>query len=332
MSRAAFVAVVLLALAGVPAAAAEKPAVVIVPTRAIGNVFGGQEVEYRLRVDVKNAWKGRLIWRLSAGQRSVAAGEVEVDSTPEKPAVVPIALPVPPIRDDGAAISLKLTATLVVARAGKPDATWEKDVWVFPKNPFADRTEWLKSLKLTVFDPPGATVKALNALSVPFEEQANAAGLADLTGGVLVIGEGVSLKEYPGMAMPLVKVASRGVTVLILAPANGELAVPGVGETDRPTDLTFRDDPVRSLDKRLDPSPLSVARLTVRKSEDGGVVGVVPGKAGDWPWVEAKLAGSGRWMYCGYAIIEKWDESPTGRFLFSRTLEHLTKGRSNADE
>ena len=71
-------------------------------------------------------------------------------------------------------------------------------------------------------------------------------------GGVIVV-EGVSFKDEKGLGETLVKLASGGLSVLILAPSAGEVAIPGIGgPAGGLEELTFRRDIVRTLDKRLD--------------------------------------------------------------------------------
>jgi hypothetical protein len=55
--------------------------------------------------------------------------------------------------------------------SNKPLATHEQKVWVFPEDPFADKAEWLKGLKLHLYEPPGATNKLLTAAKRPFERK-----------------------------------------------------------------------------------------------------------------------------------------------------------------
>jgi hypothetical protein len=288
-------------------------------------VFGGQVTEFRFRVDGRKPAKGRVTWRLAAGTATVAAGEAATDAAGS----VRIRLPVPPVKD-GVVLRTRLTVAVVEGDQAKPAATREQDVWVFPKDPFAGRSEWLKMLRIGLYDPPGATAKILTAANVPFDELRTVDAVADRKTGVVVVGEGVSFQEERGLAATLDRLAAAGVAVLCLAPAAGELVVPGLdGPGSGQRDLTFRRDFVRELDKRLDPAGWrpdgkTVASTVVVKAGAGGAVGeVVPG--GGWPWVEARYEpGKGRWVVCGLAVVAGWDAGPTPRFLFARLLEHLT--------
>lgn len=310
-----------------------KPDVVLTPVRAPGNVFGGREAEVRFRVEARRAVRGRVAWRLAAGTATVAVGEGELAAAPGAPGVVTLKLPVPPVRD-GVVLPTRLTVSAVEAGKAGPVAAHGQDIWVFPADPFAGRSAWLKKLKLSLYDPPGATAKVLTAAGVPFEPLRDVDAAAGLRGGVLVVGEGVSFREERGLAETLDRLAAAGVVVLCLAPADGELVIPGLGGPGGgQQDLTFRRDIVRALDRRLDPGGWGadgkiVASTVAVKPGDGGVVGAVAPDGG-WPWVEARYGpGAGRWAVCGYAVIARWDDSPTPRFLFVRVLDYLTDPKS----
>lgn len=333
-SRRVPLTVLAIAFAAVFVAAADdeakpKPEAAIVPVRAPGNVFGGKEAEYKFTVEAKRAVKGRATWRLAAGTATVTAGEMNFAAAPDSPATIAIKLAVPPLKD-GVVLATKLTISAIEAGQNKPIATHEQDVWAFPEDPFADKAEWLKGLKLKLYDPVGATSKLLAAAKVPFEELRDVDAVAGSKEGVVIVGEGVSFKEERGLAAALDKLAAGGRVVLCLAPADGELVVPGLGgPADQQQELSFRRDIVRQLDKRFDPDGWAVDAKTVAstiavKSSDGSAVGEVA-PAGGWPWAEARYAHGGRWAVCGLAVVPRWEASPTPRFLLVRMLEHLTE-------
>ncbi len=255
---------------------------------------------------------------------------------PDKPAVVTLVVPVPPV-EDGVALKARLAAAFVEAGAGTPAASFAADVWVLPADPFVDRGAWLRGLKITLYDPAKATGKALAALNVPFDEVANPAALADLTGGVLVVGEGVSFKEERGLAEALAKLAAGGVAVVCLAPTDGERVVPGLGgPAAGVAELTLGRDPARRLDERFagdgwpaDPKPPT--GLTVTAS-DGAVAAEAGPHPGGWPWAEARFAGTGRWVVCGLPLLATWDDGPASRFLFLRLLETVTEAPTDKEK
>lgn len=308
----------------------DAPAVAVVPTACPGNVFGDEVHEFKFRIDAQRASAGRVVWRVAAGTATVKAGEVAYTAAAGAPAAVTIAVAVPPVKD-GVVLHTRLTLSVVEDKQAEPAAAFAQDLWVFPKDPFAGRTEWLKKLKITLYDPKGDTAKVFAAAKVPFEEARDVDAVAALKEGVLVVGEGLSFKDERGLSAALPKLAAAGLTVLILAPAGGEVVIPGVGGPAAEFgELSFRREIVRKLDKRLDPDGWppdgkAVASSVVVKMGDDATAGVVEAGPGGWPWVEARArAGGGRWALCGLGVIAKWEAGPTPRFLFARMLEHLT--------
>jgi hypothetical protein len=312
----------------------EKKEFTITPTRTHGNVFGGEEIEFKFRLDAAKAVKGRLAWRLALGTATIKSGEAALVAEPSAPADVVIKLPPPEIKD-GAVLNTKLTLSAFDDAQAQPIVTFEQDLWVFPKDPFADRGEWLKKLQINLYDPKGDTAKVLTAMKVPFEELRSVDSLADLKEGLVLIGEGVSFKDEKGLAVELQKRAAAGLLVLVLAPAGGAVFVPGIGNPGGVDNLSFRRDIIRKLDKRLDPddwppdgkaiASTVAIKIGDRGEVDDGVVGEVAIGADGWPWIEARYGtGRGRWTFCGLAVIAKWEAGPTPRFLFLRMLEYLT--------
>jgi len=315
---------------GVGAKGDEKPDVTIVSAGAPGNVFGDAASAFPLRVEALNGIKGRLIWRLAAGTATIKAGEAAIEAGPNAPGEITIKIAIPPIKD-GAVLAAKLTISVFEAGKAKPTATHEREVWIFPQSTFADRTEWLKKLKIALYDPKGPTAKLFAAEKIPFEEIRDADAVEALKDGVLIVGEGLALDDEKGLVAAIKKAAASGTTVLCLAPISGELAIPGIGSADGLEELTFRKGIVRKLDKRLDPDgwlpdgKAIASTLSLRKGDDSAVGEIKLGPGG-WPWAEAQSAsGKGRWAFCGLAIVAKWEAGPTPRFLFVKMLEYLTE-------
>jgi hypothetical protein len=308
----------------------KKSAVTITPTRAWGNVFGDQEIEFKFRVDAANAVKGKVVWRLAAGTATIKGGEADLAANPNGPADIAIKLPVPPVKD-GIIFHTRLTLSALESGEKKPAASFEKDLWIFPKDPFVDRSEWLKKLKITLYDPKGDTAKVFSAAKIPYEESRDVDSVAALKEGVLIVGEGVNFKDERSLAATLHKLASNGLTVLCLAPFAGEVMIPGLGGGDGSEEISFRREIVRKLDKRLDPDGWlpdgkALASSVVVKMGEEGVAGEVVQGSGGWPWIEARFGtGKGRWAVCGLAVVSKWEAGPTPRFLLARVLEYLTQ-------
>ncbi|MCE9532497.1 MAG: hypothetical protein K8T89_15455 [Planctomycetes bacterium] len=294
------------------------------------NVFGGQEIEFRFRLESARALKGRISWRYSIGTATVGAREVETAAGPDVSPTFSIKLAIPPVKD-GVILQSRLTLTVFEVGQKAPAATFDRDVWIFPRDPFVDRADWLKQLKITLYDPARTTSKLLTAAKIPFEEIGNSAQLPDHKEGLLLIGEGIAFKEERDLTDALAKLVGNGVVVFCLAPATGQTTIPGLGgAANASTDLTFCRDIMKRLDKRLDaenwlPDGKVITSSAVMKMvEDAAVVEFSPSAVG-WTWIEGRsVKGKGRIGICGHAIMAKWETSPTPRYLFARLLEHLS--------
>ena len=188
----------------------------------------------------------------------------------------------------------------------------------------------MKELKLTVFDPPGETVVIFKDHEIPHERIRSRDSLDDVTGGIVVVGEGVSLKKHDGLMDDLRTLAVRGVPVLCLASGDGELAFPG----DKPAATAIqlrRADVIRELDKRLDsawwPKGFSQLRGLQIKGDADAVWAGVSDDTKAWPWCEWQFESAAdrptRLIWCGFGIIKSWNDGPTPRFLFAKILERL---------
>ena len=169
------------------------------PRQSWTNAFADKDLELRFTVKPATEWKGRAVWSLAAdNDRTLTKGEADVTATADKPAEVVVKLRTPEVKP-GVVLKTRLHVFLLAGGDTKPVATHERTLWVFPDDPFVNRRVWLKALKITLFDPEKTTAEALKKLEVPFEESNNVAALAELKEGLLLIGEGVSFKDYPDL-------------------------------------------------------------------------------------------------------------------------------------
>ncbi len=289
-------------------------------------VFADSETRWTYRFEAERPFRDRVAWRLTASQRTLASGELQARGEDDKPGEVTVPLRWPKVKEGTA-----LAAQLIVSAGG---AKHEQTVWVFPRDPFADRSEWLKSLKLSVFDPPGDTLTVLKDNEVPHEPLRSREDLDDVKEGIVIVGEGVSLKKHDGLIDDLRNLAARGVPVLCLALADGEFSF----ASDKPLVAAVqlrRADVIRELDKRLDTATWPKGDSQVRGLKIGAeseeVVAEISDDRRSWPWCEwqfdresDKSEKNSRLIWCGFGIITSWDDGPTPRYLLSKILERLT--------
>lgn len=319
-------AVVLLLACSSAVQAQEK--ISLEPREKWTNLGADAQIDLHFTVKAPKDFKGRIAWNFRDAGSNALLGANEIEAAAD----VKISLKTPAL-NPGVVRQARLTVTILAG--DKPAATYEKIVWIFAADPFADRAKWLATLKITLFetDAKGPTAEALKKLKVPFEESRNVAALDDLKDGVLLVGEGVSLKEEAGLAEAMVRAASRGVPVLCLAPRDGALPLPGAdNDLPAPGSLTLaRAGIIAKLDKRLDaaawaPDNQVVIRSLAIKSEEGKTIGDIQDGAKGWPWLQIDYPGTqGRLVLCGFPIIGRMDAGPTPRYLLARLFEHVTE-------
>jgi hypothetical protein len=329
-------AVIVAAACALPTEAEEQPAPLVArilpETLFQTGVFGGETTRRQFRIEVPRGEVGRLVWSLSAGERVLARGESAVGPRGAGATSVAVEFPIPPVRD-GVVLDAMLTATLLDADRDLAMAEHQSKLRIFGRNPFAQRTVWLKSLDIQLYDPLGDTSAVLAAEGVPFHRVRSADALAEVAHGLVIVGEGISAKSLAPAASNLV---NRGISVLWLAPAEGELPIVGLGAErglPRPDRLVLRDlDRLGDLDDRLDAAAWPMdgtavrCRLAVQAPQGLCSVG---GQQDGWLWLECRYRQPhAAVVVCGLAIVERWEMGPAPRYALARILEYVSKRES----
>lgn len=309
-----------------------KPRVTLTIQEQWSNLFAGKDYEYHLTLHVAEPFQGRVQWLFTLGPAVVVRKEIAVAAKPDKPAQLNLKVSGQTVRE-GVILEGRLSVAVYAEKGEKPEATLVKPLWIFPHNPFADRTKWLKESKITLFDTKGTTTEVLKKMEVPFEEMRNVEAVAELKEGLLLIGEGTSFQEERGLAEAALAAAARGLPVLCLAPLEGSLPLPGTEGAPGPwpTSLSLLQQEIISrLDKRLDSQawsadhPLVASRL-VLKGDGARVIGEISRGEAGWPWLEVRFKErKGCLAFCGFGVMRHWETSPAPRFLLLRLLELLT--------
>ncbi len=312
------------ALAQIAQTETPAPGVALKLAEPWSNVFGDRELVLHVTVEAPTPTSAQVYWRFATGAATLQRGERAVEVAAQQPAKVKIRLAVPATRDDVVTDCL-LTVVLQAPGATETLASIEQPIHIFPTSPFAARQEWLKSLDIRLFDPEKHTGRVFDEAGIPFKAFANVDAIAGMNEGLLIVGEGVSFRDYRGLAKVLQEAAARGRPVLVLAPGGGAFPLP---EAPR---LALRgEDVIRELDKRLDavswPKDGTTRGSTLQLvGERGGVVNVEVADGKGWPWLETEYANNGRLVVCGFAIVKKWEATPTPRFLLARVLAYVMR-------
>lgn len=307
-------------------AAAEATAAVV-PVEHWSCLFGDQEAKLHFRImKIKTdpGVDGRIQWQYSANQRTLDRGEFQIGRKDRGQAEITLRLP--KLRA-GVIFKTELTVAYVPRGENVEAAALTKTLWLFPEDPFADQRSTLEKRELTLFDPEGQTAELFEKIELPHQRIRNVAALGDPADhSYLIVGEGTSLTRNRGLAERLLSFAAAGGTVLMLAPSEGTIPMPGEDDAPKPGGLKFRQhDIIREFDKRLDPKLLpgisdfagSKVSLRTRLSR----IGMQVSEDGDWPWFTVEYPETrGRFVFCGFSLIEHWDAGPTPRFLLDRIL------------
>ncbi|MCE9551849.1 MAG: hypothetical protein K8T91_00515 [Planctomycetes bacterium] len=298
------------------------------------DVFSGAEVKIKYNVRSAQPFEGRLNWSLSVNRRTVKHGQLPLTVKAGQASEAVVRVNMPEVKE-GVILESQLNVAAFTGADPKPVAEGVRKVWIFPADPFTDRREWLKGLRITLFDPEGKTADVFEKSHVPFRLNKNIAALDELSEGMVVIGEAVSWQDYKSLAAAMVKLAARGVPVLCLAPGDGTMPLPGGEGADLPTpeSLALRhEDVITELDKRLDAktwpleAKITSSRLVIKSHRDQVLVEVRRQPRG-YCWLEARYPGKGRLLICGFAIIKPWEATPAPRYLLSELFARLSADR-----
>jgi hypothetical protein len=291
--------------------------------------FSGEPVTLRLMLHDPTSQSGTLAWAYSAQRHTLAAGEIQVIFDPSKPAQVEIPLKGPEVRE-GVIYDTQFRARLV-GRHGEARAEFRRVFWIFPRNPFADRRQWLQRLNIAVYDPGGKTLTTLLDAKVPCTRIRS---LETQSAGVIVIGEGVRLSG--SLTETMTRLAAAGATVLCLSPADTSLPFPGTGDGSPAASriALCQADIIHELDKRLDIEGWSAkgdaVSTRLRPEAFRGQVSLRPTEATQgWPWIDVGYPSGGRLIICGFGIIRCWDAGPTPRYLLLRILESTDRAEKS---
>jgi len=272
----------------------------------------------------------RVDWRLIASERTLASGTSNATRVGdhENKVFYNVTIPTPPLHA-GVVLSAKL-------KLHWPDTKqpFQKThpVYLYSRTPFAAQQKFLEHAQIKLFDQDGKTAELLDANEIPHTRLLNLAAIDVVTEGILLVGESTSFRKQRRLAESLIHAASRGVSVLCLAPSEGDfpLAINGPASEIRPTQLLLAgNDYLRRYDKRFDRLP-STTSLSLEPLRNEVVIRATQEKSA-WSWAVAEYATDkstsppGRLMICSLDIVSQWEQSPVPSYLFAHLLQDLAE-------
>lgn len=321
------VGLTILSLSGIGAGDETAADVQLSPRTAQSAYFAGEEIELTYQAVAANPIQGTVRWQYSAAERTLARGEMAVKSERNESVEVAIGLQLPPVRE-GIVFPTELTVTLHDAQENLLTQS-QRTLWLFSRDPFVERRQWLKDLNISLYDPAGDTATLFEEAEIPFNKITNPGALEALDRGILIIGEGVSLRTRRGLADTMTLLADRGVSVLCLAPSDGELPWPSGPDQPRPQSFSLRGpEVIQTIDKRFDTQLGTIdAAPFLSGLEIVSFRGSVNLKVSDspqaWPWCQIDYPSGGVCIICGFGLVEHWHTGPTPRFFLARLLEQF---------
>jgi hypothetical protein len=266
-------------------------------------------------------------WTLSAANRTIRQGQTGPIAGPADAAKLAISLDVPNLRP-GVTLLAELRLTWNVA--GK-QLQHTQPVTIYSPDPFSVRRAALEEAHISLFDPVGDTAAILDQHDIPHAIVSNLSAIDRVDEGVVIIGEGASFREQQNLFPALNRASERGVSVLCLAPADGEFEFfkPSTANSG-PLRIAFeQSNVVRRYDKRFDLLP-TLSHLAVEPRRNTVVIHISEGGLG-WSWFSADYAPHpqnpgahhARLIVCGVSVIHDWEKTPVPRYLLVHLLEEL---------
>jgi hypothetical protein len=178
------------------------------------NVTAGEEITlYRL----PDAAAGQVVaWSVAVDTAVIVRSQSEVRANADRQPVLAVKFRLP----QGEATSI-VPVMVRVARGGREVPA--KRLWIYPGDPFQQPISHLPAEPLVLFDPQGATAARWEGTPLRVRREKNISALAELGEGTLVIGEGVSFREFRGLP-EVIRAAVRGLRVQS-APSAGTLVL-----------------------------------------------------------------------------------------------------------
>lgn len=294
-------------------------------------VFAGEKSSFNVLVNSERELNGILSWRLHAHGRTIFRQQKRISVKPGNEKYFSVSIH-PPEINDGVILDVTLQIDLTEDGAEKPVARIKRTVRLFNKDPFVQKKNELIATGIALFDPVGKTAAVFESANIPFIRVQGLDSINGFTGRVLIVGEGTPISNYRGLANMLLQLASSGVPVLCLAPSSGEFPLNAFlhKPLEQPNTLLLkRQDVIGDLDTKLDflswpPNGKVVATSLQLVTDKNGVAGKVSVNDTGWVWMEIDFGpNKGKFVFAGFAIIEKWNTGPVPRFLLDKLLNHI---------
>lgn len=319
---------------------AEDPLIALTLVEKRSNWFSETQAHYTAIIQSDTPRTVELAWRLSSHERTILAGAQTVRLDAGQPQSVKIDIPLPPVAKEVIFPTELVVTAASTEDVAQPPATTTHKLWIFDPNPFSALKTTIDHWNIALYDPANTTSSVLDESGIPFKAITQWASLETDRPGMLLIGEGVSFDEEPGLLPLMLRLAATGVPVICLAPAAGAFDLPGTeaGDAPLPESLCFEGPKIIQLfDERLDQNEWSSdahsAMAFVRLVPYGASVqGQIEKRAPGWPWMELRYGNrSASCIICGLGIMRDWATSPSPRYLLLSMIKTMKAGKDKTE-
>jgi hypothetical protein len=292
-------------------------------------IFAGEITQYKIVVTSKKNSSVLLSWQLLLKGRTVSSGVQDVRFNSDANKVVNLPLRVPAMKS-GIQLSSQLIISVVSGVNTEHKKSYQSMIPVYGPNLFLTDAAIYKQLNIKLFDPVGRTSSFLNESQIPYYELSREEIFTPSIDGLIVIGAGVDLNRYRGLIDVLIKLAEKGVKVLVLQPSSGNVSLLGftVNNASHPSTLSFsKDSIVNSFAKGYQwvaDDPLKKFGIVLRNHRQNILADIVEYQQNSWDWISMSFQHSGgRLIISMLPFIEHNDRGPIPQLLLGRLLMHV---------
>ncbi|MBA4368147.1 MAG: hypothetical protein C0403_10985, partial [Desulfobacterium sp.] len=291
-------------------------------------IFAESEHRHHFRIATMKPLSGDLIARIAAGNRTLALFEEHIDISASATASFSIPFKTPAVKP-GIIQPLDLTVSLAGSSSADPVEIFCQRLWIFHRDIFADKHEWLSGLNIILYDPAGKTGRMFAELSLPIPKTANFNVISKNKHDIVLTGENTDLNEK--MTSELLKLAAAGAKILCLDPRKFQLsfnpAIEGKDDALPPSLHFYERERIVKLDKRLDASlwwdsGLPDKSIQMKTTSPETININVKKSKSPWVWCEIHFPDChGRLIVTTLPLSDRMDRNPTPRYLFFAILK-----------
>lgn len=203
------------------------------------------------------------------------------------------------------------------------------EFFIFHQNAFSSLRNKLTEMKIGLFDVDQTTRQLFEQSDIPLENIHSVDGLADFNGRIVMIGQGLDLNQMPSIGSEIAALSKRNITVIVLAPKNGSIQIPGDSSPVIAQKVIMaQENIIRETDKTLDTTwsfsrPTITSRFNLIPEPNTLKISTVPGNDG-WAWIQISFQEkTAPVIFCGFDFTGAWEESPSPRYFLLRLLEKI---------